>query len=107
MSNTSRFTPLYVTRMFIEMIYYSNKDLIIPDVLLECGPTYEDSLCQDLEEINEIANSGNTEKIIKHIRGTELLIDCSKYIELLITLFCFKEIDSFLCKNLNDFLLNI
>jgi len=63
MSDASRFTPLYVTQMFLEMKYCSYKNLIIPEVLLECGPNYENNLRRDLKEIDSIANSGDLEKI--------------------------------------------
>jgi len=45
--------------MFLEIKYYKNKSLIIPEALLEYDSTYEENLRQDLKEIDKIASSGD------------------------------------------------
>jgi len=65
MSDTLRFTPLYVIRIFLDVLYCSNKNIIIQEALLEFDPSIEENLRQDLKKIDEIANSGDSEKIIK------------------------------------------
>jgi len=67
MSDTPRFTPLYVIRIFLDFLYYRNKNLVIPEAFLESDPTFEECLCQDLKEINEIANLGDSDQIIKFV----------------------------------------
>jgi len=109
--DTLRFTPLYVTRMFIEMCYYLNKNLIIPEALLECGPTFESSLLQDLEEINTVANSGDTVKIIQCLRYSYVLSKRFKirrrYDDLCRALYHFFGTHSHVCENVNDFLFHM
>jgi len=65
LGDTSRFTPLYIIQMFLDILHYSNKNIIMPEVLLESHPSIEEKLREDLKEIDEIANSGNHDQIIK------------------------------------------
>jgi len=67
MFDTSRFTPFYVIKMFLDILHYSNKNIIVPEVLLESGPTLEKVLRKDLEKINTIASSGDAQEIIKYV----------------------------------------
>jgi len=70
MSNTSRFTPLYVVRIFLDILHYSHKNIIIPEALLESDPTIEKNLRNDLQKIDELANSGDSDQIIKFVVET-------------------------------------
>jgi len=65
MSDTSRFTPLYFVKMFLDHLYYQNKNIIIPEAFLESHPLFEENLQQDLKSIDELAKSNNREKIIE------------------------------------------
>jgi len=67
MTDALRFTPLYVIQIFIDIPYYSHKNIINSEALLESDPTIEENLRQDLKEIDEIANSGDFEQIIKFV----------------------------------------
>jgi len=75
MSDASRFTPLYVTRMFLDMLHFHNKNIIIPEAFLECGPTYEENLRHDLMVIDVIANSGDTQRIIDFVMTNYLMLN--------------------------------
>jgi len=67
MLDTSRFTPLYIIQMYIDMVHYPDGHIIIPGALLECDPTIEENLCLKLKEIDKIANSGGSEKIFYYV----------------------------------------
>jgi len=45
--------------MFLEMKYYCDPHIIIPEVLLESDPNIEETLRQDLKRIDLIASSGD------------------------------------------------
>jgi len=74
MSNTSRFTPLYVVKMFLEILYYRHKNIILPQAFLESELNFEEDLHQDLKKIDMIASSGDSKKIIKLVRNDDLLL---------------------------------
>jgi len=91
--DTSRFTPLYVIQMFLEILYHQQgTHIIIPEGLLECGPEIEENLIQDLEKISVIAGSGDSKEISKHItqfRPFDMIFRIqTRYDALFQTLFC-------------------
>jgi len=57
------------------MLYHRHKNIVIPEVLLECGPSFEKNLRHDLEEIDSIANSGSVRKITEYVTLKYMLID--------------------------------
>jgi len=66
---------LYVTRILLDLLYYENKNIVIPEAVLECSSTYEDALREDLKGINAIANSGDLETITKCVIEKEFLTE--------------------------------
>jgi len=79
--DTSRFTPLYVIRMFLEMKYYRNPHIIIPEAFLESDPTIEENLRRDLRNIDLIVESGDLNKIFKCMTNRWSFITTNKTIE--------------------------
>jgi len=70
--DTSRFTPLYIIRMFLEMRYYRNKHMFFPEVILESAPQIEEGLRQVLKKIDAITDA-EPKEIIKHIKKKYLI----------------------------------
>jgi len=88
MTDLSRFTQLYVIKIFLDVLYRRNKHIVIPEVLLELVPELEEKLCQDLQKIDSIANSGDSKRIIQYVTNDSLHnILFLRYIELQKTLF--------------------
>jgi len=67
MSDSLRFTPLYVIQIFLDILYFSNENIVIPEALLESHPSIEENLRQDLRKIDEIADLEAVEQIIKFV----------------------------------------
>jgi len=85
MSDTSRFTPLYVVRMFLDTKYCENNNIFIPEAFLEHSPEFEKKLCDNLKKIDEIAKSCDSEKIIAyviHSQTPEDLHECLRFNDL-------------------------
>jgi len=91
MSDPSRFTPLYVIQMMLDIKYGKNSNMIMPEALLEHSLTFEEDLLEDLETIDAIAESGDSEKIIGYVNETKRLMktQCTfnRYTELYGSLF--------------------
>jgi len=68
-----RFTPLYVIRMMLDIKYGENSNMFIPEVLLEHKLGFED-LLHNLRQIDAIAESGDSERIIKCVTVPGYLI---------------------------------
>jgi len=66
---TKRFTQLHVIRMFLELKYYPHTHFIIPEALLECNIIIEETLFQDLKNIDTIATSSDLNEITKYLKG--------------------------------------
>jgi len=111
MSDPSRFTPLYVNQMFLNILYRRNKHIVIPEVFLEFVPELEKTLCRDLNKIKLIANSGDSKKIIKHITEKDLLINflgaSGRYNDVPKFLFHDIPLAADVCNDLNDFMQQI
>jgi len=53
--------------MFLDVVYYPNKNIIIPEVFLESNPTFEENLCKTIKETDIIANSGDAQRIFEYL----------------------------------------
>jgi len=106
--DTSRFTPLYVIKMFLDALHFQNKNIIIPEALLECGNDFEENLRQDLKEIGVIADSNNRENLVKYVTEPYLLTNIfyifRRYSELVRILFGSRNCLSKDHKTLEDFM---
>jgi len=106
MCDTSRFTPLYIIKMMLD-IKYENKNIIIPEVLLELVSGLEEQLRRDLGKINFIAGS-DPEKLIEYIKNNDLIIDefavSRGYAELRWVLLCSSCASNEICNDLSTFL---
>jgi len=105
--DTSRFTPLYVTKMFLYILHQTHKNIIIPEVLLELVPDFEENLRHDLKEIDSIANSGNSTKIIKYMTRDGCIVNkiCAgaRYEKLFDILFGLRN-SKCICNDLDSFM---
>jgi len=73
--DTLRFTPLYIIKIFLD-IKYENKNIVIPEVLLELVPGLEETLRNTLNKIDLIAR-GNPKEIIKYMSHDRFL--CTEF----------------------------
>jgi len=110
---SDRFTPLYVIKIFLDMLYHQNKNIVIPEALLECSSFVEEHLREDLRKIDSIANSGDVKKINTYLTSkynitydTEI---CTRYDTIYSVLFCGMERDfyenaEYVYENAEDFM---
>jgi len=107
MSNTSRFTPLHVVRIFLDIMYYRNKNIIIQEAFLESNSEFEEYLCRDLKKIDEIANSDDQKQIIEFVKKCDLMMSRSNisqtYMQTMNVLFHFNCINTY-CEDVESFL---
>jgi len=108
MSNTLRFTPLYVTQMFLKIKYGVHSCIFIPEVLMESDPDIEKNLHQDLKEIDILANSNDSNEIIKCLKEEYFMREkfnyFAQYEHMINVLIGHRGSSFYSCKDLNDFL---
>jgi len=75
MSDTTRFTPLYIIQMFLDMRYYTKRNIIIPEAFLESDQGLEQKLRKCLKEINRIVDTNAK----KNIHALVMCEDILKY----------------------------
>jgi len=105
MSDPLRFTPLHVIRMFLNIKYGENSNIIIPEALLEHKPGFEENLRQNLKNIDMVAESGNSKQIIEYITDHYCLMENrSEYLNMLGNFFDIFDHD---CANLESFMRHV
>jgi len=65
---------LYIIRMMLDIKYGEYSNMFIPEALLEHESRFEEDLCQTLKKIDVIAESGDTDQIIKYIHNNAVLM---------------------------------